>query len=185
MRSRTAELGGIAAPQEFPDAYRCYPDVEWSAAARILVCMADAAIRTVAIFNSSDDTVDMLSVLLTLRGYRAISGRADDVKSGELNFIDFLSAQKPHAVVWDIAPPYDRNWNFFALVRSIGPLQHCPIVLTTTHRHHLDSVAGQDTGAIEIVGKPYDIEVIVHAVTRSIERAGDSVGPRAIAHARQ
>ena len=108
--------------------------------------MADAAIRTVAIFNSSDDTVDMLSVLLTLRGYRAISARADDVKSGELNFIDFLSAQKPDAVVWDIAPPYDRNWNFFTLVRSIGPLQRCPLVLTTTHRHHLDAVAGRIPG---------------------------------------
>jgi len=34
-------------------------------------------------------------------------------------------------------------------------------VLTTTHKQHLDALAGLDTGAIEIIGKPYDLGVIV------------------------
>jgi len=38
-------------------------------------------LKTVAVFNASDDTVEMLKALLTLRGYRALDGNVDDVKS--------------------------------------------------------------------------------------------------------
>ena len=126
-------------------------------------------IPTVAIFNASDDTVEMLKVLFTERGYRAVAAEVDNVKSGALDFIAFMGAQKPDAIVWDIAPPYDRNWSFFKLLRTADVLRNCHIVLTTTHKEHLDSLAGQDTGAIEIVGKPYDLQVIVDSVTRGLE----------------
>jgi hypothetical protein len=49
-----------------------------------------------------------------------------------------------------LPPTHDRNWNFFKLVRDLASLQHCAIVLTTTHKQHLDQLAGQDTGAIEM-----------------------------------
>lgn len=124
---------------------------------------------TVAVFNASDDTVEMLMLLLTERGYRAVSGQVDSVKSGALDFIAFMGAQRPDAIIWDIAPPYDRNWSFFKLLRTADVLRNCHIVLTTTHKEHLDSLAGQETGAIEIVGKPYDLNVIVDAVVRGIE----------------
>lgn len=130
--------------------------------------------QTVAVFNSSEDTVEMLKVLLSERGYRAVSGRADDVKSGELDFIAFLKTHKPDAIIWDIAPPYDRNWKFFQLLRSSNGLGNSPVVLTTTHKQHLDSLAGQDTGAIEIIGKPYDLQMIADAVSRALEGADSS-----------
>ena len=44
-------------------------------------------VQTVAVFNASDDTVEMLTTLLSLRGYVAVAGHVDDVKSGVLNFI--------------------------------------------------------------------------------------------------
>ena len=40
--------------------------------------------------------------------------------------------------------------------------------------HHfapLDAMAGHDTGAIEIVGEPFDLEVIVDSVTRALQHA--------------
>jgi FixJ family two-component response regulator len=42
---------------------------------------------------------------------------------------------------------------------------------------HLDALAGKDTGAIEMIGKPYETNMIVEAVTRAIEQ-------RRSAHAR-
>ena len=63
------------------------------------------------------------------------------------------------------------------MIRSLSPLAHCEIVLTTTHQAHLDSMAGHETGALEIVGKPYDLEVIVDAVSRGIA-ARHSATPR-------
>ena len=139
--------------------------------------MPQSAALAVAIFNASDDTVEMLSVILAHRGYRPLSGHADQVKSGELDFIRFLAEQRPDAIIWDIAPPYDRNWHFFKLLREVGPLEHRPIVLTTTNKKHLDALVGQDTAAIEIVGKPYDLEAIVDAVTRALA-SRKKAGPR-------
>jgi len=141
--------------------------------------MTELPVNTVAVFNASDDTVEMLKALLTLRGYRAVDGKVDDVKSGRLDFVAFLDQFNPAAIIWDIAPPYDRNWRFFQLLRTSRPLGRCSLVLTTTNKQQLDSLVGRDTGAIEIVGKPYDLQVIVDAVQRGIESA-DACGPRAV-----
>lgn len=138
--------------------------------------MSEPTILTAAVFNASDDTVEMLKEILAHRGFRAFGGHADDVKSGALNFVEFLTTHKPDAIVWDIAPPYDRNWNFFQLIRTVEPLHGCGLVLTTTHKQHLDTLAGLDTGAIEIIGKPYDLGAIADAVVRSVERRAH--GPR-------
>jgi CheY-like chemotaxis protein len=145
--------------------------------------MPDHAVRTVAVFNASDDTVEMLTTMLSARGYRAIARHADAVKSGETDFIAFLEAHQPDGIIWDIAPPYDRNWNFFKLLRTIGPLARCALVLTTTHKQHLDALAGLDTGAVEIIGKPYDLGVIVDAVGRGIDEKLNA-GSRAFGQAR-
>ena len=141
--------------------------------------MTDPPLKTVAVFNASDDTVEMLKALLTLRGYRAVDGKVDDVKSGRVDFVAFLNQFKPDAIIWDIAPPYDRNWHFFQLLRTARPLAGCSLVLTTTNKHHLDALVGRDTGAFEIIGKPYDLQVIVDAVQRGIEGT-DARGPRAM-----
>jgi CheY-like chemotaxis protein len=146
--------------------------------------MNDAAAKTVAIFNASEDTVEMLKTIISTRGYRAIDGHVDEVKAGKLDFVKFLEQQKPDALIWDISPPYDRNWHFFKMIRTMRPLAGCAMVLTTTHKRHLDDLAGEDTGAIEIVGKPYDLETIADAVTRGIsQKAG--AHPRAFGQGSQ
>jgi hypothetical protein len=67
--------------------------------------MSERRTLTAAIFNASDDTVGMLKEILAGRGFRAFGATADQVKSGELNFVEFLVTHKPDVIVWDIAPP--------------------------------------------------------------------------------
>ena len=125
--------------------------------------------RTIAIFNASDDTVEMLRQVLSGHGYTAVDGQVDDVKSGKLDLLTFIDTHKPDAMIWDIAPPYDRNWTFFNLLRTTTALVDCPVVLTTTNKQRLDELVGPDSGALEIVGKPYDLELIVASVVGAVE----------------
>jgi hypothetical protein len=69
----------------------------------------------IAVFNSSDDTVEMLRTAL----------EAD--------------------------------------VRSSEPVQQCRFVLTTTNKPALDTLVGE-TEALEIIGKPYDLDRVTAAV---------------------
>jgi DNA-binding NarL/FixJ family response regulator len=71
-------------------------------------------------------------------------------------------------IVYDISPPYDTNWTFLKLVRSSQPAQACRFVLTTTNKPVLDKLVGA-TEAIEIIGKPYDLERVVDAVRTALD----------------
>jgi DNA-binding response OmpR family regulator len=135
--------------------------------------------KTVGVFNASDDTVEMLVEALTLRGHHAVGGSVDSVKSGQSDLIAFLDTHRPDAMIWDISPAYDRNWTFAKLVRAVLNVYRCSLVLTTTNTQQLDRAIGSESGAIEIVGKPYDIEAIADRVDAVMQRAADA-GPRAV-----
>jgi DNA-binding response OmpR family regulator len=120
----------------------------------------------------------MLTMMLTQRGYRAVSGAVDRVKSGELDLIAFIEGEQPDAIIWDIAPPYDRNWSLFRLVRAAVS---CPIVVTTTNQARLAEIIGPDNNAIELVGKPYDLELIVERTERLLNQRESSHQLRAVA----
>jgi hypothetical protein len=67
-------------------------------------------------------------------------------------------------VVYDIAPPYEANWQLFKHIRSMDVMRHRRIVLTSINRKHVESLVGRDETIYEIVGKPYDLNRLVHAV---------------------
>jgi DNA-binding response OmpR family regulator len=129
------------------------------------------SVRTVGVFNASDDTVEMLCDMLELHGLRGVNAHVSDIERGDVDFVAFIAEMNPDVLIWDISPPYDRNWNFFQLVRSSEVVKSRGIVVTTTHKAHLDKIAGHDTGAIEIIGKPYDLDLIIKAVKKALPPA--------------
>jgi CheY-like chemotaxis protein len=123
----------------------------------------------IAVFNSSDDTVEMLRTALEADGLHTVSGHIGELKKGELDFVAFIEHHRPAVIVYDISMPYETNWNFLKLVRSSQPAQQCRFILTTTNKPALDKLVGE-TEALEIIGKPYDLERVVAAVR-------DALGP--------
>ena len=121
----------------------------------------------IAVFNSSDDTVEMLRTALEADGLHTVSGHIGELKKGELDFVAFIEHHRPAVIVYDISPPYDTNWNFLKLVRSSQPAQACRFILTTTNKPALDKLVGE-TEALEIIGKPYDLERVVAAVQSAL-----------------
>jgi CheY-like chemotaxis protein len=125
---------------------------------------------TIAVFNSSDDTVELLRTALEAEGFQTVAGNIPDVKKGDLDLIDFVNHHTPAVILYDISPPYDANWRFLRLVRSSESLKKHQFVLTTTNKPALEQLVGQ-TEALEIIGKPYDLRQVVDAVRTALARS--------------
>ena len=118
----------------------------------------------VAVFNASDDVVELLRMVIEQAGYVVVTGHIDEIKRGELDLQTFIEQHDPKVVVYDVAPPYDRNWMFLEHLRNRPPLAGRQFVLTTTNIARVRETVGTAENIYEIVGKPFDLDVIVRAV---------------------
>lgn len=117
----------------------------------------------VAVFNSSADTVELIRAWFERVGIVVVSAHLDEVRRGSFDLPSFVEQHKPSAVLFDIAPPYDRSWLFVQHLISTSPLSGLPAVFTTTNERRVREVAGR-SDVIELVGKPYDLELLLERV---------------------
>jgi hypothetical protein len=127
---------------------------------------AKTAEGIVALFNASDDTIDMVQHLLTQGGgdQTLIWCHFADLKKGVVNFAKYMDKHNPEVVIFDLSPPYDENWKFFKTMRDAETMEGRGIVLTTTNKNRLDEVLGRDSHAVEVVGKARDLQQISVAI---------------------
>jgi len=127
----------------------------------------------VALFNASDDTVDMIQSLLTEEGgaQTLVWCHFADLKKGIVDFDKYLSKHDPEVVIFDISPPYAENWHFFKTIRDADVMRGRGSVLTTTNKDRLDAVVGTDSHALEVVGETEDLQQIRAAITVATRKA--------------
>ena len=125
-----------------------------------------------AVFNTSNDVVDLLRHALEPAGIVAVSAMTHQIREGVVDVEAFLRQHDPHVVVYDIAPPYDANWHLFQHIAAMKVMRHRPIVLTSTNPQHVEKLAGHQRRIYEIVGKPLDLEQIVRAVKEAARSRG-------------
>jgi CheY-like chemotaxis protein len=129
----------------------------------------------VAVFNTNDDVVELLRILLEDAGHIVVSAQVDAIKRGHVDLEQFVGHHRPEVVLYDIAPPYERQWAFLNHMRRIPILQDIPFVLTSTNSARVRELAKADEKIYEIIGKPYDLQDILTAVKRSL--AGGAATP--------
>lgn len=121
----------------------------------------------VAVFNTSPDTVEMLRIVLEQAGFVVMGLYTYEARDGRIDMESMFRQHDPDVVIYDIAPPYEKNWREFQHMCSMPALAQRKFVLTTTNERRLREAVTENVPTMfEIVGKPYDLGLIVDQVKR-------------------
>jgi CheY-like chemotaxis protein len=129
----------------------------------------------VAVLNANDDVVELLRLVIQQAGHLVVTAHVPDIKRGHLDLAEFVRRHDPAVIVYDVPVPYEQNWNFLKLVRDTPAMRGREFVLTTTHKANLERLVGP-TEALEILGKPFDLNQVVEAVNRAVNRQQSGTG---------
>jgi DNA-binding NarL/FixJ family response regulator len=125
-------------------------------------------VPVIAVFNASEDTVDVLTMFFEREGFRAV-GRTWPAREPLTRDValGFMAQHQPQVLIFDVSFPYDWNWQRFREFQELGDQCRIPTVLTTTNKRALSECCGP-TDALEIIGKPYDLDQLLTAVRRAL-----------------
>lgn len=129
----------------------------------------------VAVLNSNQDVLRVIRSVLEDEGYTVAVKHIVDFKEGMANLGQFLDEHRPNVIIYDLAPPYQENWNFLQLVQSIPRLAAIPMILTTVNKAALEHTVGH-TDAFEILGTRDNLAPLVENVNSVVRR--DRTGRR-------
>ncbi len=116
----------------------------------------------IAVMNSSRDLVTVLQDALEQDGFRTVT-LVSTIAGGAVGPLAFLHQHKPVAAVYSVSPPYREGWDILQEVRR--DWQDGRFVITTTNVGGLRACVGP-ADAIEVIGKPFDLDEIIRALRR-------------------
>jgi len=125
----------------------------------------------VALFNSSDDLLELLRMLFEEHGFLAVTGHVNDLRKGTLDLQAFVAHHRPSVVLYDLIPPFERQWAFLDHLRAHSALKDLPFILMSTNERLARSLASRDEQVIEVVGRPFEFPLLLDAVKRAIGQA--------------
>jgi CheY-like chemotaxis protein len=126
----------------------------------------------VAIFDSTDEVIEVLARLLEEHGFQTVMGRIDEIQSGVLDLVAFLEEHDPHVILFNLPRPYERHLNFLRLLSTTDSLKRCGCVLMTTHEEALKVAFRRVDEQPSILGKPYVPTAVLQAVRMAFESSG-------------
>jgi CheY-like chemotaxis protein len=124
---------------------------------------------TIAVFNTSEDTTDLLRFVLEHAGFIVVTAFTNLLRDGKVDFEGFMRQHQPRVIVYDVAIPYDVNWRLFEHFRGSPACRDVGFVVTTTNEHQLRKLSGTCEELHEIIGKPYDLDEVVRAVRSRLQ----------------
>ena len=124
--------------------------------------------NVVAVINSTTDIVDMLRIAVEQAGFVVVSALTPEIREGQVDLEQFVRQHEPKVIVYDIAPPYEPNWNLFQHVAGMPVMKGRQFVITSTNAHHVERLASPQEHVYEVVGKSEDLGRIVQAVREAM-----------------
>ena len=116
----------------------------------------------VAVVNTNPDLVELFKVRIEAAGFVVLVIHIAEIRAG-LDVRAVLAQHDPKVVVYDVVPPYERNWRFLQHLRETM-FNGRQFVLTSPNERALAKLVGRDERVYEILNDGADIEAIVQAV---------------------
>lgn len=123
--------------------------------------------RVILVINSSPDTVNLLTVMLEQFGFVVVSTYTFDIRALRVDLTALIAQHRPAVVVYDIAPPYDRNWQFYLHLRQTT-LDGLPLVLTSTNAALTTQLVSPDRQIYEVQESVDSLREILAAVREAL-----------------
>ena len=111
--------------------------------------LQESPLRVLVLDNSSD-ILELLSTDLQCRGCIVTTGSVSAIRHGEIDGPHLIEAAAPDVIVFDVALPYEANWQI-AMNLQADPRVRVPFVLTTTNAMAVRRLIGRDL--IELVAR--------------------------------
>lgn len=126
----------------------------------------------VLVVDTSADVMAALAELLTDRGYRCDLAEVRDLRLGNATPESLLGDEPVDLVIFDIAAPMDQNWKVLSSFEAHPRLRDVPFLLTTTNGREAQAV-GHGRPAVELLLKPFDLELLSRLVDLACGRLRD------------
>jgi DNA-binding NarL/FixJ family response regulator len=116
----------------------------------------------VAVVNTNPDVVELLKARIEAAGFVVLVIHIAEIRAG-LDIGSVLGQHDPKVVVYDVVPPYERNFRFLQHMRE-SVFNGRRFVLTSPNEQALAKLVGRDEKVYEILNDGGDIDAIVQAV---------------------
>jgi CheY-like chemotaxis protein len=93
-----------------------------------------------------------------------VSCYTHEVRDGKIDFEAFMRQHRPRVIVYDVAPPYERNFRLFEHIKKMPAVRDCQFVITSTNPSRILNLVGRDEHVYEVVDNTDDLSRLVHAV---------------------
>jgi CheY-like chemotaxis protein len=121
----------------------------------------------IAVFNDSAPTLSTIAKWCEIHGYGVVTAQVSQMRIAHVDVEEFVAKNRPDVIVFDIAMPYESNWDFLEVIRLLPGLAGIPMVVTTANKAALEDLVGA-TDALQIIGKPPDLNVLLGRIDTAV-----------------
>ena len=126
--------------------------------------MPRRTLPTIAILNSNEDVLDIMSRFLKAEGFVTATLNLVHVKSGEVEICSFFEKHNPQVIVYGIAFPYLENLRQWQNLKQIKGCADRDFILTTPNLDALKDAANHNIDAFQLVDEHTDLRNVISAV---------------------
>jgi CheY-like chemotaxis protein len=111
---------------------------------------------TLLLLNGHADTIQLLADWFGALGATVHHGHTLDLCTDTETGRRMIETVRPKVILFDLAVPYERNWQCLQRLQAMGMFGAIPVVLTTVNARALERLVGP-TEAFEVIGTPHDL----------------------------